>query len=386
MLPRVLAYIPAGIPAVIGVCFVARFAYVTADTAIDGASSAFLFGMIAVGAYAGPAVALVVAGKGRKGASAILWALALLAMVTNWSQTLGAIAHRGAGTEAERAKAAAAVQDERAWLVRLEREREAMSFVATDTEAVKVAQTAVLAAERTRIAECGNGDPKQRGPNCRIRETDEAAARKAETAAVANKALTGQAAKLDSEAAAIRARLAGTPAVKEGNALGEALGRLLPVSAATAATAQQGLISAIVELLIAAALALPELLRSKGTAKGEDEEAKSLPGAQEVAPEMRAARPGLSLASSQAPCASIIEFAAGALERAAGVKLEFDQFYLAYWEHCGATAGQALPPAEAVEQTNRLCRECGIGIDRRGKKRFLLGVRLKAAPASNEAA
>ena len=42
--------------------------------------------------------------------------------------------------------------------------------------------------------------------------------------------------------------------------LGRTLGRLLPVSAAAAATRQQAYVGAIVELLIAAVLALPELL------------------------------------------------------------------------------------------------------------------------------
>ena len=91
----------------------------------------------------------------------------------------------------------------------------------------------------------------------------EAARRDTLTVALANRALTDQAAKLDTEAAAIRARLKTAQPVKEGNSLGEALGHLLPISAATAATAQQGLISAIVELLIAATLALPELLRKR---------------------------------------------------------------------------------------------------------------------------
>jgi hypothetical protein len=87
------------------------------------------------------------------------------------------------------------------------------------------------------------------------------------------------AARLDSEAAEIRARLAKAPAIKGENTLGEALGRLLPMSAMTATTFQQGLVSGIAELLIAAALALPELLQKPASAlaaapepnaKGED--------------------------------------------------------------------------------------------------------------------
>jgi hypothetical protein len=158
-----------------------------------------------------------------------------------------------------------------------------MKFTATDADAVRAAHAAVLAAERTRAAECGNGDPKQRGLNCRLRETEETTARNTEAAVVANKALADQAAKLDSEAG-IRARLASAPTVKEGNSLGEALGHLLPMSAVTAATAQQGLISAIVEMLIAAAMTLPELLRERApVAKNEDEP--------EIAPSVPVRRP-----------------------------------------------------------------------------------------------
>ena len=64
MLSRVSAYVLAGIPAAIGVAFVARYAFVTSDTEIDGAANAFLFGMIAAGAFAGPACAIAV---GRNG-------------------------------------------------------------------------------------------------------------------------------------------------------------------------------------------------------------------------------------------------------------------------------------------------------------------------------
>jgi hypothetical protein len=90
-------------------------------------------------------------------------------------------------------------------------------------------------------------------------------------------------------------------------------------------------------------------------------------------------RPTPRLVSDNPPSMSIIEFAGGSLERHAGSELEFDDFYLAYWQHCEARNGRALAPTEAVEQTNKLCRECNITIQRRGKKRFLVGVRLKSA-------
>ena len=85
--------------------------------------------------------------------------------------------------------------------------------------------------------------------------------------------------------------------------------------------------------------------------------------------------------ASNPPAVSIIEFAAGTLERARGAEVEFDEFYLAYWDHSKALDGRSISPTEAVEQTNKLCSECGIQIQRRGKKRFLVGVRLKTAGA-----
>src|SRR5262245_22192728 len=48
------------------------------------------------------------------------------------------------------------------------------------------------------------------------------------------------------------------------------------------------------------------------------------------------------------PAISLIEFAAGALKRQSGAAIEFDNFYLAYREHCTAKNARALAPAEAV--------------------------------------
>jgi hypothetical protein len=153
-----------------------------------------------------------------------------------------------------------------------------VAFTPASTEAVTAAQTAAKTAERTRAAECGNGEPKQRGKFCREREADERAAADKLVAVLANKAATDKAAKLDREAAEISARLSKTPAVKNSNALGEALGRLLPwLPAASAATFQQGLVSAVAELLIAAALALPELLHKPTHAAKREEDLQADP-------------------------------------------------------------------------------------------------------------
>ena len=184
--------------------------------------------------------------------------LALGAIIANWSQTLDALAGRGAGKEeAKSAKISVTVRTDRARLERIERERAPLPNVSATDETVKAAQAAVFAAERAQRAECD-----KRGRLCREREGEEAAKRDALSKVLENKATADKAAKLDREIAELSARLAKAPPVKE-NSAGKTLGSLLSLSAVSAATFQQQFFSAIVELAIAAALALPELLRPK---------------------------------------------------------------------------------------------------------------------------
>lgn len=378
---RIGAYVLASIPAVIGVWFVARFAYVSSDTAIDGASNAFLFGMIAVGAYAGPATALMVAANGRKGAAVLLWLLAALAMLTNWSHTLGAIASRGAGTEAERVKAKADDKDDRAELHRLTSERARMTFTRATAETATAARAAVAAAERTRLSECGNGDLRQRGPNCRTRETEEQAARTALTAVLADVALTEQATRLENDAAAVRTRLAKAPPIIDANPLGTALGRLLPMSAATAATFQQGFSSAIVELLIAAALALPELLRKVRTDENREPEPMSeLPIADhiQVAENHTSALP--ILAHPPADVETVGRFMLACFARAADGETTGGEVYARYITWCSEQESALAPldlPSFAGQFAQR-CKRAGIRTRRQGDRVVCVGVKLVA--------
>jgi hypothetical protein len=262
LLGTALAYIVAGIPALIGIGFVARFAFITSDTPADGLATAFLFGMAAAGAFAGPAIAVAVRNRGRKTAAVIWWALATLAIVANWTHTLSAIAQRGAGRDASRVKLSIDTAADRKTLERLERELGSLPpFTPTTAEAVAATRSAAEIAQRTRVVECGLSN-ETRGNRCRERESDERAKQDALTKALESKATTDRQSALESSAAVLRNRLANTPATPPENILGRTLGRLLPVSAATAATLQQAFVSAIVELLIAAVLALPELLRA----------------------------------------------------------------------------------------------------------------------------
>ena len=254
---KVLAYLLCSVPAAIGVWFLADAAHSTSDS---GAAGAAQLGLIAAAAYVGPLLALIVWRNGYKVASAVLWLLTAGAMVANLSQTLDALANRGAGKNAEAAKLAVTVRTDRATLKRLSDERQAMRFAAADADAVRAAQAAVTSAEAIRVRECGNGDPKQRGPNCRTRESEEQAKRDGLAAVLANKALTDQATKLDAEIARVTARLDKAPPVRETHS-GNLFASIFSLSPITAASYQQQVFAALIEAIIAASLCLPELLR-----------------------------------------------------------------------------------------------------------------------------
>jgi hypothetical protein len=255
------------------VALVGRYGFTGSDTALDGMIAAFFFATIAIGGIAGPAVAVHLfrsaRGLGR------LWGItaglvAAVAMVANLSNSLGAIAGRADKTTAERIKATDGRRNDQAELARITRERGEMpAFTTATAETVSAAREAVAAAERTRKAECGNGDPSQRGKFCRAREDDEAKAHDALTKAIANKAATDRATALDASAEAVRRRLEAAPAVAKVNPTAETLGRVFSLPAELAATWQQVATVVVVELLIAFALVAWEMLaRTPGTPPG----------------------------------------------------------------------------------------------------------------------
>jgi hypothetical protein len=383
---RALAYIVAGIPAAIGVAFVARYAFVTSDTPADGIATAFLLGVIATGAFVGPAIAVAVGGNGRPGAAVVLWVLTCFAIVANWSHTLGAIAHRTAGTEAETAKASAAIADARADLARIAAERKALpAFTPATAETVAAARRAADTATKNREAECD-----KRGPNCRQRELDEQTAADKLATATTAKAITDQAAKLDSDAAAIRAQLGKAPAVKDANPLGNALARLMPwLPAASAATIQQAVVSAIAELLIAAGLALPELLRREPRQSAVVASPAAVSSRRRaMAPEHAPARhdansatlPGGNVVSigRARPAGDPAEFAVHCLEPSPGTSVALDALHRPYVAWCRDGSRRALERDEFAAQFAKLLSFAGISTETRGGRVMVRNVRLVA--------
>src|SRR5215468_5800007 len=163
----------AALLCLVSVALAARYGYKGADTATDGVISAVVFGLIALCACLFDAAAVRLWFMKHQAGSVMIGLIATAALIVTFTNSLGAIAGRADGTQAERVRAKADQADDRAELARITREREGLSYTPTTDDAVSAAREAVITAERIRVSECGNGDPRQRGQNCRQRETEE---------------------------------------------------------------------------------------------------------------------------------------------------------------------------------------------------------------------
>lgn len=378
------------IAGVIVVALVGRYGVASSDTPLDGVIAAFFFGVIAIGGIGGPAVAvhLFRAADGW----AKLWglvagAIAAVALVANLSNSLGAIAGRADRTLAERAQATDARKDHRAELARITREREAMTLAPATADAVQAARDTVASAEAIRQRECGNGDPRQRGPNCRQRETEEQGKRDALAAVVIAKAATDKSTKLDADAAAIRARLAKAAPVASVNPLADTLGRIFAMPAETAATAQQVVMVIVVELLIAFALIAWELLTPRRELEAAPEPAEV--AAAVLVPEVAPAAPALPgprrprrnavalIETGRAP-GDVAKFAVAMLRPAEGSSLAILSLYDPYCEWCEAHGFRPVVRERFIELFAALCDLSGFARAMRGGKALCLDLELAA--------
>jgi Poxvirus D5 protein-like len=345
------------------VALVARYGFVTSDTPVDGAIVAFFFAVIALGGIGGPAVAVHL-WRSQRGAGKV-WGLIVglvagVALLANLSNSLGAIATRADKTLAERNQITTARRDDRAELQRLIRERAALpTFTPTTAEAVQAAQRAADEATRARRAECGDGDPAERGTNCRAYEAAERQALAGLTVATTNKATAEAAGGLEDRVAAVRARLAVSEPVASTNPLADALGRIFALSAEHAATWQQVATVVVVELLIAVSLVALELLRPERAAP---------PVPIQTGPRLVADRGKV--------VGSVNDFVVECVEAAKGAKVTFEEMYRAYAAWCQAVGFEPLGPQQFVEPLEKLCVAADVPTRTAGSKVYLVNVRL----------
>jgi hypothetical protein len=230
--------------------------------------------------------------------------------------------------------------------------------------AVKVARDAVATAERTRLAECGNGDPKQRGPKCRERETEEQTKRDALATVIANKALTDKAAKLDGDAVAVRARLAKVAPVQNANPLGATLEQMIGATAAALTAWQQAIVAGVFELCLVGVMVIYELLGQPKPPAHRKDRVDGLdpiiePKRQDDKPSEPPARQRIS-ASRSKPSGSVKRFARDHIFPAEGEQVEIKALMRDYRAWCARQQLTPLGVDAFLDELAKLCRKIGI--------------------------
>jgi hypothetical protein len=370
----------------VSIALAARYGYKGADTIVDGLISAVVFGSIALCAFIFDAAAVRLWFMRHHVGAIVIGVIAAAALVVTFTNSLGAIAARGDTTQAERRKAKTDSAADLADLKRIARERDGMMFVPVTAEVVRAASEAVKSAEEIRQRECGAGDPRQRGPNCRQRESEEQAKRDALGAVLANKALTDRATKLDQDAETVRAKLGKAPPVEKANPLGETLELLLGAAAAALTAWQQAVVAAVFELCLVGVMVIFELLgqaaggRVANQAKDdpEDRAPDRRPTPAQVVRQPIASPPGRSRSKLAPTLASVKAFIAERVSPADGERVEIKALVQEYRAWCAAKGSGPVDLERFLEEVETVCRKVGIEIVNDAQRVFCLNVKIDA--------
>jgi hypothetical protein len=376
----------------VSIALAARYGYKGADTEIDGLISGVVFGLVALCAFLFDAAAVRLWFMQHKAGSAVIGLIAAAALVVTFTNSLGAIAGRADTTQAERTRVSDAHRDNRAELQRLQAALAAMpAFTPTDGAAVAASRRSADTATANKVAECGDGGPRQRGPNCRQRELDEQAAATILAHATAAKSTTDRAAKLEADIAVIRAKLGSAAIVQNVNPLGSALEQMLGAAAATLMAWQQAIVAAVFELCLVGVMVIYELLGHASQPAqrqiGDTRSQKALGAidAARISPPQEI-EPSASPARRKMAHGSVKSFVRNHVFPADGERVEIKRLMRDYRAWCARENVMPLDVSAFLDELEKLCRKLGIetkvGDDQRV---YCLGVNLKPVAATTHA-
>ena len=360
MTMRALFAVLAVLLGLASICLTARYGYKSADTEIDGIISAVVFGGIALCAFLFDAAAVRLWFMKHRLGAGLIGFIAAAALIVTFSNSLGGIVSRTDAVMAQRQGVADSRADNRRELLRLEKALADLGkFTPADEEAVKAAKRAADTATGNKTAECD-----KRGPNCRQRELDEAAAATNLATVAAAKTATDRARKLEADIAAMKAKLAqpGTATVGAVNPLGTALANLIGSAADVLTSWQQAIVALVFELCLVGVMVIYELLGHTKPlpAQQETEDIASLP-TPAVAVSRSAPKP--KPATPKPVVGSVSRFIRENVSTAQGVKTEMRDLIRGYRDWCAAQGFKAIDLSKALDEVETLCRQIGVTIE-----------------------
>jgi hypothetical protein len=282
----------------------------------------------------------------------------------------------------------------------LETERDGLKFKRTTQETVDAAKRSADAAKTAKERECGNGDPKQRGPFCRDKETNEEAANKALTEAQSNKDATERFEQIKLDLDRLRPKT-GQNSVSSTDPLLAFLKTIMSAAWATFLAGWEKVFLAVVyDICMVASMIGIEVLGHIPTKRREDkvempakpqsvsttpasiqpvrtEPALIEADAEPVTPAKLPppARPKLAVVKSE-PFGNVNDYVVARLETAPEHQLEFGEMYCDYEAWCSAQGLRPLTVEQFAEALKRVCSKARVRIQRKDGTAYLIGLRL----------
>lgn len=405
----------------------ARYGFKTSDNEVDGYIWAAIYGGVTLAGLCGHMIGVRLWRYGMHKLSLSIFAVSLFVLLISLSNSLGAMAGRMNETVAARLHTAETIRNARDSLkgdeAELKRLRDQNLKPAEWTE-VEAANTKANAATEARKLACAAGGTTA----CYRKQTAEDAALKAQGEVSGRKATAERIAKLEASIEAHKKTITEAGPELEANSQGNALARLfaLPEGDAAKLSTYQNLAMAFgIELLIALALILYEVMREHELERMPKPEAPQAPRTiaepmeaieaitnpvkliehvseeeqeEPVDPLNRLAAPVIEdgpkafpvpprprlIASRPDPVGNVVEIMAEILEPGRG-KVKFTDVFAAYAETCEAHGKRPISANEFPAALADLCKRLGIEIENNAKGVFLLKVRLKKSEKSANA-
>jgi hypothetical protein len=334
---------------------------------IDGVISAVVFGSIALCAFLFDAAAVRLWFMKHRVGSALIGFIAAAALIVTFSNSLGSIVSRTDAVLAQRQGVAESRADNRRELLRLEKALADLGkFTPADEEAVKAAKRAADTAASNKIAECD-----KRGPNCRQRELDEAAAATNLATVTAAKTATERARQLEMDIAIVKAKLAQPASTEVGavNPLGTALANLIGSAADVLTSWQQAIVALVFELCLVGVMVIYELLgHSKQPAsEHKAKEVDDAPAATASTARPASKAPSKTIAqkpaSQKAVMGSVSRFISENVSTAKDARTEMRELIRGYRDWCASEGLRAIDLSKALDEVETLCSQIGIQIE-----------------------
>jgi len=376
------------------IAMTARYGWKQADNEIDQAMSAMMFGTIALCAiiFDGTAIRLWLSGWRKAGG--FIGLIASLAFVVTFSNSLGSISSRSDAVEAQRQTITDTRADNRRELIRLEDALARMgTFTPTDPAAVEAATRAANTATDRRRAECGENNEK-RGPLCKQREAEDAAAATNLATTTANKSTTDRARGLEAQIARVKEELGKSENVGAVNPLTHALSQIIPSLGEGVGSKMQATIAFVFELCIVGMMlgyeVIPHATPSPPAACAEVAEHRPQTVLVPTAPKPQmvvvppAPKPKLIAINPDRPVGSVKRILTDHMESAPGDMVEVADIGNRYRAVCRRDGKRTVTPEEFCTELDDFCRTVGIKRKKVGEHLYLLDVRLASVEAPDD--